>query len=308
MQEMALFGDTQIMRNGFEVKDSMITGECPEGSENKFFIIVNGEKYLVKDSSFNPRRKQPSLAPYCEYAGSTFIRLSGLLPCQTYYLGTYKNRVVVICKDIFNGYQFRPFRDLHQSSAGTDLNNKLYTYDDVLYVLKQKSKLVDSKFADFHSRFWIMFLLDAILGNRDRHEGNWGFIKSDKETLMSPIFDNGSSIFPDVDLSDWCNYDFIKTRVYKLPGSQFKMWRLDRADKPMRTNYYEIIRDYNDTFSEELNMLKQINIDTLIEQSTDFVPDRYAAWFRTIIKFRYECLIIGRDYDSVWEEYNDRYN
>lgn len=308
MQEMNLFGNTQIMQNGFEVTESMITGECPEGSENKFYIVVNGIRYLVKDSSFNTRRKQPSLAPYCEYVGSTFIRLSGLLECQTCYLGTYNGRTVVICKDIFNGYQFRPFRDLHQSSAGTDLHNKLYTYDDVLYVLKQKSKLVDSRFKDFHSKFWTMFLLDAILGNRDRHEGNWGFIKDNSKTFMAPIFDNGASLFPDVDLTNCYTYDFVKMRVYTLPGSQLKMWKPGVEDRPMRTNYYEIIRDYHDVFSDELDSLRQLDIDNLIEQSIIYVPEEYAAWFKTIIKFRYECLIMGRDYDSVWEDYNDRCN
>lgn len=88
------------------------------------------------------------------------------------------NRPVVICKDAFSGRTFRTFKELHQSSAGTDLTDKTYTYEDVLYVLQQKEKLENSDFSDFKSKFWLMFLFDAILGNRDRHEGNWFFFQN----------------------------------------------------------------------------------------------------------------------------------
>lgn len=89
------------MKNGFIVHDSMKTQEIFEGSENNFFISVNGTGYLVKDSSFNQKRKQMSLAPFCEYVGSNFIRYSGLLKCHETYLGKYCERDVVICKDLF---------------------------------------------------------------------------------------------------------------------------------------------------------------------------------------------------------------
>lgn len=67
------------MFNYFMVQDDMRFGECPEGSEDKFFIKVNDTKYLVKDSSYNKKRKRPSLAPYCEYVGSNFIQNTGVL-------------------------------------------------------------------------------------------------------------------------------------------------------------------------------------------------------------------------------------
>lgn len=74
--KMSLFGNNNsTMKNGFIVKDSMKINESTEGSEDKFFIKVNNERYLVKDSSFNKRRKQSSLAPFCEYVGSHFIKL-----------------------------------------------------------------------------------------------------------------------------------------------------------------------------------------------------------------------------------------
>lgn len=296
------------MHNGFNVTDDVTQFSFPEGTEPKFFIMVNNERFLVKDSSFNHRRKQFSLAPFCEYVGSNFIRLSGILDCQKCYLGTMgdEKRPVVICKDLFGNKMFRSFRDQHQSSAGTDLSNKEYTYQDVLYVLAQKSRQDKALLDDYKSRFWYMFLFDAILGNRDRHAGNWGFVYQDDKIEFSPVFDNGSSLFPDVDLSNWKTYSFIKERVFVRPGSQLKMWKLQYPGRAMRTNYWEIIQDYQDEFREELEKVQLLDCENLIKQSTIDVPQPYREWFATIIWFRFQCLIMQRDFDSVWKEvFND---
>ncbi len=296
------------MHNGFIVTDDMFIDSIGEGFENKFFISVKNKKFLVKDSSYNKRRKQKSLAPYCEYAGSNFIQLSGLLPCQKTYLGMYDNRHVVLCEDLFSECIFRPFKELHQSSAGTDLGNKEYTYEDVLYVLEKKEKLVGSEFSDFKEKFWFMFLFDAILGNRDRHEGNWGFVKKNSKTTLAPIFDNGSSLFPDVDLSDWKHYQFVKDRVHKIPASQFKMWKPGIVDRPMRTNFYEIITEFHKIFKDELTRVGQIDYQTIAADSIVDVPEEVAEWFRVIIECRFRVLILGEDFDNVWEDVARRYH
>lgn len=298
-QSMYLFGEA--VQNGFVVKDDYKITESTEGSEDKFFIRVNNKKYLVKDSSWNKRRKQSSLAPFCEYVGSNFIRFSGI-PCQVTYLGVYENKPVIICEDLFEDCIFQPFKELHQSSADTDLSDKAYTYEDVLYVLKKRKHLENNDFERVKSQFWIMFLMDAILGNRDRHEGNWGFIKQNGKVKLSPIFDNGSSLFPDVDLSKSKDKDFIKERVFRMPASQFKMWKEGITDRPMRTNFYEIIRDYSDFFSKELSIVQKLDVSNLIENSIKDVPVEYANWFRVIIKCRFECLIKDRDFEDVWRE------
>ena len=43
------------------------------------------------------------------------------------------------------------------------------------------------------------FICDAILGNRDRHAGNWGYLKFSSGYLPAPIYDNGGSLFPNFD-------------------------------------------------------------------------------------------------------------
>lgn len=302
LENMDFFSTKKPISNGFIVEDNMICSETTEGSEDKFFIEVNNEKYLVKDSSYNKRRKQKSLAPYCEYTGSHFINLCGV-DCQETYLGVYYDRPVVICKDLFKDVCFKPFRDIHQSSVDSLLANKEYTYDDVLYVMSKMIRLQDNLDDALH-KFWEMFVMDAILGNRDRHEGNWGFIKIDDTYKFSPIFDNGSSLFPDVDLSNWMNEEFISRRTFYIPGSQFKMWKDGIDDRPMRTNYFEVFQDAisNELFCNALEKFSKIDIIDIIKRSIIDVPTDYARWFSSIIYSRFNCLVLGRDFSVIYNE------
>lgn len=299
MKELDMFSTTR-MRNGFIVTDDMIIANTTEGSESKFFIAVNGTRYLVKDSSWNLRRKRESLAPFCEYVGSHFIRESGLLKCQECFLGVYNGRPVVICKDVFDGEEFRPFQELHESSAGTDLSTKEYTYDDVTYVIKKKFS-VEKRSEVIHD-FWLMFLFDAVLGNKDRHSGNWGFVKCESGDTFSPIFDNGASLFPDVDLDAERDKEFIRARVFDFPASQFKMWREENTERPMKTNFWQIIKEHHAVFKEELECMQSLAFESLLETALLDVPSKYAEWFRTIITARYRVMIMMENFDVVWED------
>ena len=197
---------------------------------------------------------------------------------------------------------------MQQANIGTDLGEKLYTYSDVLYVLHRKAELEDSQLDDFKRSFWLMFLFDAILGNRDRHGGNWGFVKKNGVTKLAPVFDNGSSLFPDVNLEIWNSKNFIKERVYHMPGSLFKIWRPGVTHRPMRTNYYEIISKYSDEFQQELDEVRNLDFNLIMLQALKDVPSFCYDWFKTISKFRFECLIMNRDFEDVWEEYQNDWN
>ena len=46
--------------------------------------------------------------------------------------------------------------------------------------------------------FWKMFVVDALLGNFDRHNGNWGVIVNEQtmKSRIAPVYDNGSCLYP----------------------------------------------------------------------------------------------------------------
>lgn len=274
-----------------------------EGADDKYWIYKNLQKYLMKDSSYNKRRKQPSYSPYCEHIASSFINYLGYRAHKT-YLATFENRHVVLCKDLFqNSTEFEPFKSLHQSSVDTDLSGKEYTYKDVLYIL---SNITNGDTKELLHDFWKMFIMDAILGNRDRHEGNWGFCRENDKVTFCTLFDHGACLYPDVDLSKWVTQDFIYERTYTIPASQFKMWREDITDRAMRTNFYEVIlqciESEEEIFMQEFEKVKlqeQRVLDFLTNFNDSYVPNEFMRFVKVIIYCRFNCLILLKDFDII---------
>ena len=62
-------------------------------------------------------------------------------------------------------------------------------------VLEENQKLIDTK--ETKQKFWDMFVIDSLIGNTDRHNGNWGFLKNikDEKLVFAPIYDCGSCLF-----------------------------------------------------------------------------------------------------------------
>ncbi len=74
-------------------------------------------------------------------------------------------------------------------------------------------------------RFWDMFIVDTLIGNWDRHNGNWGFLYNTitDEMELAPVYDCGSSLYPQADdkimtsvLTNEKERDF---RIFEIPTS-----------------------------------------------------------------------------------------
>ncbi len=57
-----------------------------------------------------------------------------------------------------------------------------------------ENKMINSD--ETKKKFWDMFIIDALIGNTDRHNGNWGFLVNTEmnEIKFSPIYDCGSCL------------------------------------------------------------------------------------------------------------------
>lgn len=88
--------------------------------------------------------------------------------------------------------------DSERQGYGTELTDILQTIEE--------QQLVDSE--SLMERFWDMFIVDAFIGNWDRHNGNWGFLYDDRndEMTLAPVYDCGSCLYPQAD-------DVIMTQV-----------------------------------------------------------------------------------------------
>ena len=77
--------------------------------------------------------------------------------------------------------------------------------------------------------FWDIFIVDALIGNWDRHNGNWGFLyEVDTDTMtLAPIYDCGSCLFPQADAEIMQavldSQDERNLRIFQIPLSGIKL-------------------------------------------------------------------------------------
>ena len=108
--------------------------------------------------------------------------------------------------------------DSERNGYGTEL-------DDILFSIHEQPA-IDPK--ELEERFWDMFIVDALIGNWDRHNGNWGVLYDTVRDMvaLAPVFDCGSCLYPQLDegkmlavLSDPREMDFGYMRSPCLESS-----------------------------------------------------------------------------------------
>ena len=226
-----------------------------------------------------------------EYLGSHIYQMLGFT-CHDTFLGIYKGENVVACKDFMtNGYQFAPFNDVGESTIEEDKEEYQYTYDDIAELLQVNKKLTNVE--KTVSSFFEMYIVDALIGNFDRHGANWGFLKKDNQYSLAPVFDNGSCLFLNLNDEDEMlkiinDEEQIDLRVYKFPTSQIKL-------NNNKSSYFEVISSLQ---FEEINkalikIYPMINLEKIFDliDDIDVISDIHKTFYKTMIKNRYEKII-----------------
>lgn len=210
-----------------------VPGRAYNGANGKKIAVTfEGAVWMLKfppSAADKPNDLSYSNSCISEHLGSTVFRLLGV-PAQETRLGTHVNgrrKVVCACRDFtVPGVRFYDFCsikntviDSETGGHGTELSDVLTTID-----LQQ---FVDPVVV--RRRFWDMFVVDALLGNFDRHNGNWGFLVDERtgRAELAPVFDCGSCLLPQADERIMrlmlANEDELNARIYTFPGSMLKM-------------------------------------------------------------------------------------
>ncbi len=256
------------------------------GSEKKLGLIISGSEYMIKfqkQTEFGKRNNHIS-----EYIASHVFEMLGF-ECQKTYLGTYDGEQVVACKSfIRDGYQFVPFNDVGESTLDQDKEKYQYSYEDIMQMLRDNSKLTNVD--ETISQFWKLFIVDALLGNFDRHGANWGFLKKDNKYKLAPIFDNGSSLFPNLTDEDEM-LNIIKSeeetnkRIYTFPTSQIKL-------NGKKSSYYDVIsslqfKECNIALADIYAKIDLEQIYSFIDNDVLFISDTQKKFYRHMITERF---------------------
>lgn len=267
-------------------------GRYYAGSERKKSIVMSdGSFYMVKfqkATAFGKRFNHVS-----EHLGSRIFECAGL-PAQETYLGTCDGEPVVACRDFIpQDGQFVPFNDVGESTLEEDRETYQYSYDDIMRMLRDNRKLTAVN--ETIEVFWRMYVVDALLGNFDRHGANWGFLKQKGAYRIAPVFDNGSCLFPGL-VDDGAldevlgSEDEMLRRVYEFPTSQIRLFG-------RKSSYYEVIAsrsfpECNDALDYVLSQLDMERVQGLVEE-LDGVTEKRREFYWRILDLRYRLILRG---------------
>lgn len=174
-------------------------------------IVINGEPWIAKYPKSNEgmaksdKLSKFSQTPLSEFIGSHIYEILGY-PVHKTLLGIRKNNLIVACKDFCDEntrlLEMRTLKNIHISEMNQNFNIDLHeTDDDHLVNLNElfihfKLNPEISKINGISERFWNQVVIDGLIGNNDRNNGNWGILSCGDKRELAPIFDNGASFYP----------------------------------------------------------------------------------------------------------------
>ncbi len=277
----------------------IIPGRAYNGANgSKIAVEYNDEIYMLK---FPPSgAKKPTQLSYTnscisEHLASTIFNFLGIKAQET-MLGAFKvnNKIktVCACKDFTtDGKRLFDFCSIKNTILDSDTGGSGTELEDIMDTI-DKQQFV-SPYA-LREHFWNMFIADALLGNFDRHNGNWGFLYDDRTstTEIAPVFDCGSCLLPQADeivmqkvLND---ENELNARVFQFPTSAIKL-------SGRKINYYDfMINIQNDDCNAALKrIVPKIDMEeiTTFIDCTDAISDLQKNFYKRYITARYELII-----------------
>lgn len=277
-----------------------LLGKAYNGANGKKIAVeYEGKQYMLKfPPSGDGKPTDLSYTNSCisEHLGSSIFNMLGI-PAQRTLLGVFmvngKEKVVCACGDFTADgktlYDFCSIKntviDSEHGGSGTELSDILESIEKQQFV--NPGKLLE--------HFWNVFVVDALLGNFDRHNGNWGFLyNSQTDTAeIAPIFDCGSCLLPQADekvmRNVLTNEDDLNARIYRFPTSAIKIGG-------QKVNYYDFLMlgEYADCNEAIVRIVPKIDMEQ-IEQfidETPYISDLQKDFYKAYINARYEKIML----------------
>lgn len=264
---------------------------------SKIAVVYNDELYMLKFPGAARLNQEMSYANGCisEYLGSHVFALAGIAVQDT-LLGTYrvkgKEKIVVACRDFTgNGLVLQDFTSMKNTVLDSDSNGTGTELEDILEAIEQQHML-DPAVLTRH--FWDMFIVDALIGNWDRHNGNWGFLydpDTDK-VQIAPVFVCGSCLFPQADemimravLEDPAEREL---RIFERPQSAIRQ-------NGQKLNYFDFISslkqpDCNAALKRIAPRIQTQDLCALVE-GTPFLTKVQRDFYTTMLTERKERIL-----------------
>lgn len=275
-----------------------------DGAAEKYAADYEGERYLLKFGKIlEPNPKNPMQASYAnvpvnEYIGSKVIASLGI-ETQEVLLGVHQGRSVVACKDFIRSrgtnFELIEFNKLETSMhGGSSSGRSTPELGFTMKVLRSHPALENIRHLAI-SRFWNTLIADALIGNFDRHSGNWGYIL-DSSTMtivdLAPVYDCGSALYARLSEKQMEKYiqdeGSLAQRVRSFPTVKL----LVNGKKP-RYDDFLLSDEGKNARKALLRLMPQINfseIDSIVE-ATPGISDTRKAFYKTLMRVRRNTIL-----------------
>ena len=273
------------------------------GSDRKDGVIApNGDRYMIKyaedHTSVNALDTSYVNNAISEYMSSHILGIIGYDVHET-FLASRQGELVVACRDFTDEstllIEFAAYMRKHYDSKAI---GRVPSLEQIRFVLSQDADL--SRYHDaFYRDYAERYVGDALVGNFDRHMGNWGYLVSRKDMRIkpAPVYDNGSTLFPN--LPDRSMGELlgepreIAKRALLFPTSALTI----RPGGP-KVGYADMLASgYDPVFSRAvIGMVPRIRakmpeINGFIDAQR-FMSDTRRAFYKQILKARLELILL----------------
>lgn len=283
-----------------------VFGKAYNGANGKKIAVeYEGQQYMLKfppSGQSKPTELSYTNSCFSEYIACSIFRMLGVTAQET-MLGTFdvegKTKIVCACRDFTaDGKQLFDFCSIKNTILDSDSNGSGTELSDILETIEKQQFVEPGRLLEY---FWDVFAIDALLGNFDRHNGNWGFLYDpvSKTTDLAPVYDCGSCLLPQADESVMRsvleNEDALNRRVFQFPTSAVKL-------NDRKINYYDYLTkaenaDCNEAVKRIYGRLDMEEINHFIED-TPYISDLQKMFYKKYIGAR-ASLILAPAYEMT---------
>jgi hypothetical protein len=281
----------------------MVPGKAYGGSNGrKIPISYNNENYMLKFPPKATERHRTDLS-YINDCISEHICCSIFnsigISAQSTILGTYtvekgKEKIVCACKDFETAgkrlLKFLSVKNLVVDSEGAGRGTELA---NILKAIELQDMINEDELLAFYCD---MFVVDAFVGNFDRHNNNWGILYDSNTSKYSiaPVYDCGSCLLPRIDeyiiKTMLSSQKKLNAEIYNRPKSIIQI-------NNERINYFNYISSLSDDNcnSAILRVVPKIDfseISRIIDDTEDYTTDLQKEFYKKYLKARYDIILM----------------
>jgi len=281
------------------------------GSDKKYGIFYKEQRYMLKIADKVPEQNRNELnssysnSAFSEYIGCHIIESIGL-PVQETILGTV-NRIsssgeqttypAVICKNFIpETHDLQEFKFIERALIDA-VPPKIPKIVNIYQILTHPNEYFDKDFGKIAlERYWDTFIIDALLGNFDRHANNWGYLvnKETQEMSLAPIYDCGSCLYPQITDEAIPNIlntpEEIQMRIDKFPTAALELENGNKA------SYRKYIASFQnpDCTAALMRIMPKINMNKIADiiNKTPGISDIRKTFYKTMIQERYNQILL----------------